>query len=244
MEMTRADIESSRTRRSMRRDTEKLKKLMGENQRNYSDIHTHPGRIGDRGVLPSSEDFQSLLGCKNIKTSWIAQTNQRTGAVEGYLVLRKTKKTQEILDKIKETLHGDFSDEDSKDSFVALRETYRAYNDPQANLSKADSPNIQSRKVMKILEDRFQLKHKFLPTKGYRLNRRGIYFEKKPKAYEGSLAGIVTSIFFVISGIFLMPTNLTGHTIASNSIKHSSFLGGLFLIIGIFLGYIYLKKKV
>ena len=63
------------------------------NKKQYVQIHTHPGGRGETlSGVPSQEDFQHFLGLKNIKTMVIAQRDKKTGEVQGYVLLKKTKK--------------------------------------------------------------------------------------------------------------------------------------------------------
>lgn len=99
IEMIRGYNPNSRKEMSVGRDNLELGRKIEEDYKEYSNLHTHPGSY--ECILPSDKDMVNFLGDKRIKSTWIAQRDEETGKVFGYLVIRKTNKTPEIFEELK-----------------------------------------------------------------------------------------------------------------------------------------------
>jgi hypothetical protein len=94
----------------------------------YIEIHTHPSRAdrGIFGVTPSFRDLDSFIAYSDKKTMVIAQQNKEDGEIQGYLVVRKTKRTPQYCDD--SFIYEGRSEEDSLVNhwlgFIEIRNKY------------------------------------------------------------------------------------------------------------------------
>ena len=135
--------------------------------RKFSGIHTHVVRCG-RGeyidALPSDYDIYILLEDKREKASIIAQHDPDTGKVEGYTIIRKTKKTPKKVTGI--VKNNTWKDE----TFAEYRRAINSFFKDKINAEELDEH------LLKIL-DKYHLQRRFVPADGYKLS--GYHFQRK-----------------------------------------------------------------
>ena len=181
-------------------DEEKKARVL-KDRKSYSSLHTHP--YGDRrkrwdiGIRPPAEpsfgDIFFFLKNSKEKYSHIAQTDEDTGEVGGYVTLAKTKKTDAALKKL--------APEDAYP--VITRENY-------------------DRDLRGIISN-YHIQVRYSPAKGYKFDNEKIMFvkqeglERKLSAIT-TILGFLASLFFlssnftgnVISNLTLKTSNIIG----------------------------------
>lgn len=183
----------------------------------YTQVHTHPARENWGMVaLPSGGDIEGFLCNSPIKTMAIAQTDNVTGEVQGYFVLRKKER---VKYEGKPPVGPDWKEkvDDSKN--------YQK----SAWSGREDAP----RDALKKLAKKYNLQYRWVPAKGYRLSdeKHGGYwrFMKKRRLEE-----IITAILISIGLIFLSP-NITGYAIISLDKATTNISGAIILLASIIL---------
>jgi hypothetical protein len=165
------------------------------------------------GVFPSLDDFANFLNNKAYQTMVIAQRSKE-GKVEGYGVFRKTARTP------------GFS---LADPLILMGLEGISYLSPLASLG--------------MVVQGYNLKCRFVPVKGYTLNKRLKFVEKnKESELEGKFAA-TASIVGILAGLFFLSSNLTGNVIANISQSSSNVLGAVLLVVGLVAGFFWVKKK-
>jgi len=212
-------------------DGEKIDNLIRKNNnRRYTDIHNHPSYLPFLGgffggPIPSSGDFVMFLDDDKIKTMVVAQNNAYSGKLEGYGVYKKTKKTS------------------GKKPNLLQRFFYET----------ATSIGL-SKPALNYYVDKFEIKHRFVPAKHYRLNNIQTKFiksqqsgiEQKKKSLEDTLSAII-GISGVVIGLFLISSNLFSGNVqlspGTNPVNWQLFLGIGLLIIGLVAGFFWFKRR-
>ncbi len=188
----------------------------------YVDLHTHPySDVGRRGIaLPSAADLDAFHSRSSSKASVIAQQYARTGELEGYTVLRRTKGTV-FPPNTRELITEDYAHISCGESVEWLRDF-------------AEECNFQVR---------------FVPATGYKFNEKGGRFiqksmEDRVRKYKGlEPLEKVVAVFLGIMGLGLIgASSVTGNVIGASSIVNSGaiVLGGVACIGGFWL---FLKKR-
>src|SRR3989344_1471147 len=85
------DISTDSRKDRVEPDWERIGELQKKYDKPYSMVHTHPGET-DAAHPFGYNDIPSFLIEENWKTMEVAQTDNKTGKLIGYFVLRKTKK--------------------------------------------------------------------------------------------------------------------------------------------------------
>jgi hypothetical protein len=214
-------------------------------------VHTHPyihHRFGEEfykrlGQIPSPEDLKNLLVSTHLKTEVIAQTDARTGEVLSYTVLRKTKQTphweftkvSNIENPIKKFLFhiGMYMPDQNKTGVSDY--SILEYKQSLVKTGLSGDLNYFVDGFKKFAE-KTHLQYKFIPVK------RKDSEDKEPtkKGLENSL--VTTSILSLIAGVFFSSTKITGNVIGYST-ETSSLIGAGFSIVGLIVGFIWLKNK-
>ena len=201
-------------------DSEKVEKhLKKYDNKKSSIVHTHPETIPYLGGIfggstPSPTDVKRLLDKEQVKTLIVGQQNRKTGEIGGYTFIKKTKKTKpwSSMDPIKEI------------GYEILR-----YFGPLSKFA-----------LKKMAKDH-NLNYKFVPAKGYRLNKMNAFV--KENDLESKVAASIIGISaLTLCLIFLSPT-FTGNAIATLTTKTSSIIGVGLFIVGIVGSYFYFRKS-
>jgi len=216
----------------------------------YSGIHTHPtalalkpirGSLKERvlgifsqnhqeiqdkseymqlgyGALPSPRDMIAFLKNQRERVTVIAVREPETGKVRGYTVVRKTKKIPKT-----------YKNRDIKEYSTG----YNAF-EPMYGLSDEMYGSFGR------LAKKYNLQCKFLPAKGYEINRTKTQFMRKRKLEQ------MISIFVAASGIgmglFFLGNGITGNAILGTSTKSTSLLSIGLIIVGLAAGFFWLKR--
>ena len=212
------------TRNSLRFDDEKLEKILWKSKaRDYTLIHNHPFPLSafsfiirgylprQVGATPSSADLKEFIRQRDCKNFVIIQQHVKTGEEEGRYILRKPKYwfLRDAFSNVDEFLNYDTSR-----SRYPLK-TIREY---------CESKDLQL---------------KIIPSKGYKLNFRGIFVKEK-SGIEQKTETFLISLFFLFS-ILLLSESITGYTIVET--QNSSNMVGIFLLIIAFIALYFLKIK-
>ena len=177
-------------------------------------MHTHPSK--NYAAFPGTNDLNSFLKTKQIKTMFIAQRDDESGEVQGYFVLKKTKETPV------ETI---FLTELAIDHYK--------------NRTIGRIPL----EGLKELSEEYKLLYRHVPSRGYKLDAKSR--NSSFKFIENTnLETKVTSIIVVsaLTLIFLSP-HLTGNAITNLTAKISSIIGAILFFIGIVGLYFWFKKR-
>lgn len=236
-------------------------------KRKFSLVHTHPyyaeesgHKINDHSPLPSPADLRLFLKEDNAKSMIIAQQNGNTGKVEGYFVLRKTRKTKPL----------NFSNMDFLASETELRKKYlskgvlrglltgignmgkvflnvfdihrsifRYYRECEM-ARKLDNPEIVSQAVQEI-SDKYNLKYRYVPAKGYETGEGKINFVKG-RGLEDKVSG-TTTILGLLGSILFLTSNLTWNIIGGLNQSYSDIIGVVLFFIGITGALFFFSKR-
>lgn len=219
-----SSLKGTNQRGSVKMDIEKVEALLSERKKNiYSWLHTHPDDFG--GAFPSYKDLNCFLKHDRIRTMLIAQQDNKTGKVEGYFCLRKTRKTKPF--KSNHKVNSDVSED--------IFEGIEGY-DIGANRGEFLSG-------LAYLAKRNNLQFRFIPAKGYVLDRRidQNKFTKKENL-EGKIILSISILSFIGSLAFLS-FNLTGHSVANFSKSGLGLTGIVLFFLSVFLMFYYFKKR-
>lgn len=221
-------------------DLRKLRILLEEHKdQPYIGIHTHTvTRDGKTPLskaihgksLPSYGDIIGFLKDRNMKMDVIATRDVQTKDVRGYFVLKKGRKSKKIRNSKRSTstLMAEFSSYD------------KAIKDPKS---------LEVLGELKKITEKYGLKYRIIPAKGYEFDKENFSFESlekesdypKARTLETQLASII-AIAGIGVGIFFLSPNLTGNAIANLTTKTSSLIGAGLFIIGIVGSYFWFKK--
>lgn len=233
------DIAHKAYKDSVNFDYTKLQK-----NKRYVTLHTHPfshETVSDKfdledknplngPNLPSVSDFLQFLKRSNERVMYIAQQDPKTGKVEGYYAIKKTNKTPKI--PAEDDIYKPRTDEELRLGGYVSRTYSKIF---ETNVSAEE----RGKYINKIYE-KYRLKFRAIPAKGF-------YYEahvgfKKKRRLEEKLEMAIT-IFSFIMGLFFLSSNLTGNTIADLSVRETSFIGIGSMIIGLIVGFLWLRNK-
>lgn len=224
------DVSLKREHTCVFQDDKKIKKLINKFGR-YSHTHTHniypeeKEKVYFRNILiPSNNDWRQLLKNKKCKSIRIAQRNPEIGKTEGYLIIKKIlgKKRKRKL-KEGEYSHEPirYKDKDMKSMFLSQE---------------------LSRKMHISSLGEYGLHYRFVPAKGYVLDKQQGKFVKKENLLEKKVAGII-SISGLGVAIFFLSSNITGSAIGSLNQTSSNWIGGILFVVGLIAGFFWLRKR-
>lgn len=224
-------------------DRQKIRREWKKNsRRRYTQLHTHPVPQEHAGLseekymsLPSSADIYDFLVDDNEETMVVAQTNAENRNLNGYFILRKTKKTPKsgitkipgLLGKLKNVFLNEDVPKEIKDSMAEYRF--------DSERSAYDNTPYSAERGMQQLADRMYLQYRFVPA-----NSIGAYtgrFKPRRKTFLGIIAG---SCFFLS---FLSSAKVFTGNIIGLSAQTSSLIGIWFLIVGLITGFFWLKNN-
>lgn len=204
--------------REMKRDGE-LTRLP-----NYTDLHNHPvteGEIHDE-ALPSTEDIKTFLQTRSIKTMAIAQQDQKTGEVQGYLLIRKKR------DRPEGERHA----------------KYEVRRSELSNYKHLSDKNPQE--AMRDIARKYNLQYRWVAAKGYELPSErkadvGWRFVKKRGLEEKATA--IATMFGFLGAILFFSSNLTGNIIGNSNQTSYNWIGSILFIIGLIGAFAYFRRK-
>lgn len=225
-DMFQAD--SDRNRTSVKYDLDILENNAEKKKEGYSNIHTHPGQT----ILPSNKDLVKFLSDDELKNMWIAQTDERTGKVRGYLILKKTKKSPSFRD-LKNKKRSAFLANDELVRKVLHAPPNKSYNE--------NYPRYYAK--LNSLADSFRFKYRFIPASGYELSDDKANFIKIEKGFQNIDLFLPVGIISLIFSLFFISLRVTGFTIAALSVKNANFIGAIFFVLGLFSFYLYFNKQ-
>jgi hypothetical protein len=111
--------------------------------------------------------------------------------------------------------------------------------DYQRSLEVGD-PSIAKRGYENLIQ-KYHLKSRFVPVKGYETNETQTQFVKK-QSLEQKVSSVI-SIAGLLSSFFLLGSNITGNAIGNLSKSSVNWLGICLLAIGLIAGAFALKNK-
>jgi len=231
-----------------KKDIEKRREILRRNPgKSYTDIHTHSSEapkypllhglanwllgVRKKGMtevraIPSYGDIGYFLWDTKIKTAVIAVRNPKTGEVQGYQVMRKTKNTPNI-----ENWYGEVNKDFDNDLTEYCMKTVQAM--------RKNKPEIAS-SAFDNLARKYHIKHRMLPAKDYTINETKSKFVKK-KGLEKTLETLI--LICLGASILLLSSNFTGNVISNLNQKSSNWIGGILFIIGLIGAFVYFKRK-
>lgn len=197
-------------------DALKLSQLKRKYGDKYSLIHTHPDI-----PLPSKEDifyFLNKFEEDQRLNMIIAQRNPKKGQIEGYFFLKQLKEK----------------------SFIGFPKIYIPRRDKFLDI-RLEYPTWE--KDLKEISKYFNLKYRFVPTKGYAFDKKEMMFVKKEnKNLEKKFAGII-AIFGFGAGMIFLSSNFTGNVIGNLTQINFNLIGAFLFMIGLVCAFYYFKKK-
>jgi hypothetical protein len=141
-------------------------------------VHTHPYTEDTNVVvMPSCADLKGFIRPYGIKTMVIAQHHVETGKMEGYLVIRKTKKTRPYPDAKDDAEAGFFGKIANRLRKIELEARIQAY-----NLGVRFFISQNRWKLFQPLDkiaETYDLRYRFFPVEGYEFNKCDAMFIKK-----------------------------------------------------------------
>jgi hypothetical protein len=208
----------------------------------YTQLHTHPIPLDHQGLseemyisLPSSADVWDFLVDDNEETMVVAQTNAENKGLNGYFVLRKTKKTPKsgitkipgLLGKLKNV----FIKEEVPREMQDCMNEYHVYSERSAYENTPYSAEYGIRQ----LADKMHLQYRFVPA-----NEKQVYTGRiKPR--RRTIIGAISGICLLIS--LLLPQKVFTGNVIGLSEQTSSLVAIWFFISGLIIGSFYLKSN-
>lgn len=211
----------------------------------YNFIHTHPydskkdTHTNYWTALPSPADFDNFLKNKKQEYMTIAQRDLHTGEIQGYTVVKKKKK-----DKNKKSIFHALKD------WIGFKMAPNFYLKSQikSSLFPINSKYHRNslREVNKNFEnllDKSNLRVRYVPAKGYELNKEKTAFVKKASGLENKVISVVAIISLGLSFTFIS-SGITGFSIIKTPlISTNNFAAGFFIFaLGLFLINKFIKK--
>ncbi|MEK6871529.1 MAG: hypothetical protein AABX16_01365 [Nanoarchaeota archaeon] len=249
-EMVEITLDGSNSSHKVTYDWEKMRSLWEQNgKQDYTTIHEHPRRPEeyDEGILlPSENDIFSFLMDDHEKMMVIAQKNSETGKVEGYLCLRKTKRTPKIgfsrvhFEKIQEDL------DHYKEKARKIRQ--------QIHKSIPQHGSYRLSEGLDKLAHAHHLKWNLVPAPGYRAFNIGEFQSRIEKDYHQGVISLENMLnefkergieylllIFLIASLIPSAMYITGFSIFSSNTVNSSQVITLILFFLIFAVYFKIK---
>ena len=210
--------------------------------------------------FPSIRDIHCLLDRKNEKTCIVAQRDIGTGKIGGYFFLRKTKKTPEDFPTFHERhefpndLKGykQYKEQDELyENHPLIREITlleKDFEDKQEALFR----NPEERKSYNITTfmntlQKYGIQFRAVPNSGYEYIPGAGFLPTQQRTLEqkafatASVIGIISGIFFLSN--FSKSFQLSPEIFSSNSVNFNFWLGIILILIGIFAGIFWYKKR-
>lgn len=230
------DVSSSQEKDSVKTRWGKVRSLWRRNDKKpYTHIHTHPvppecNTLAQeiQGSMPSYNDVNNFMIDDDQKMMVVAQTNAENKNLNGYFILRKTRKTPKTgITQIPSPL------EKLKNSYFPpsvspqLEKKLRWY----AYLSSQDN----TERGIEELAKTFHLQYRFVPA-----SRKDIY-EGRMKGKESYILGVTAAscLFFSFLGSV---KSFTGNVIGLSE-HNTSVIAIAFLFMGLVTGFFWLKSK-
>lgn len=236
-------VGKNETEESTRFDHSKIRKQWKHNNRSrYTQLHTHPVPLDHQGLseemymsLPSSADIYDFLVDDNEETMVVAQTNAENSKLNGYFILRKTKKTPKsgitkipgLLGKLKNIFVSEQIPKEIKDSM----NEYHIYSERSAY----DNSPYSAEGGMRRLAERMSLQYRFVPA-----SEKQVYTGRMPTRRR-TILGLIAAAFLLTS-ILMSQKAITGNVIGLSN-QTFSLVALWFFISGLITGYFYLKNK-
>ncbi len=172
------------------------------------------------GPVPSETDFKTFLKNNLFETMTVAQNNPFTGKVEGYFIAMKTKETP-------------------KNNII--------WNPFESSLlSIPQYLGIGTKHYLDYFSKKYNLKYRFVPAKGYELNKAGNAFKpvrkKDLESISKSPLPVLAVASFLLSFYFSF-NQITGFSILNSNLSSSGLIGIFFFLAGLVVTFFYLKKK-
>ena len=243
------DITFNNEEKGVEPDYKKIREILKKhNETTYSSTHQHRVTPGDdeKINLPSHNDFMRFLVGDDIKTMRIAQLNTKTGKVEGYYVIRKTRKSPKTGLKLSDLKNEEGSFRELLDKNPQLKEIEKSVQDYRigtAGFFRAPHPDYR-KAAIKELSDEYKLNIKCLSEKGFKYKEGVGFFPKAERkgSLEKRIASIVSGSLIGLSIAFLLP-DITGNTISNMANSTSNIIGASLLIVGLVAGFFLLKSR-
>lgn len=241
-------------------DIDRLNKLIKENQeKSHLDVHTHPYKTEGHNdpeeeiancPIPSSGDIESFITNRKIRSMAVAQRDEKTGEVGGYVFLRKKKRYQKIPKNAKQN--------------ETERGAIWRYNNSEGCAEKTGSRKHRL-EALKNLQNYDEIaNYRFIPAKGYELDKDGTSFVKKkediekiakdsdeirytelhqrPTRYIDKLFRKELIILSFLVSLFFLSSNITGNVVGNLTNSTSNWIGAVLLVIGLVGVYFRVKK--
>ena len=172
------------------------------------------------GPVPSETDFKTFLKNNLVETMAVAQNNPFTGKVEGYFIAMKTDETPKKI----------------------------VWNPIKSSLLLFPSAifGVGTKNYLDYFSEKYNLKYRFVPAKGYELNKAGNAFKPVRKKDLESISKSTLSVLAVASfllSFYFSFSQITGFSILNSNLSSSGLIGILFFVVGLVVTFFYLKKK-
>ncbi len=202
----------------------------------FTGVHTHPYKNYVNplfGAYPSSEDLLNLLVNSNKKAEVIARIMSNTGQLDGYGIMRKTKKTSPPSRFFRNPIL----------TFLSERSALTPEGREMINEYKraASKGWLDEHESLKNFAKKYNLQYRFVPVSS------GAKIELAMK--DSNLENFVTTPAAIISGaaflfsLIFISGNFTGYVIANLTPTSSNWIGGILFLIGLIGAFIYFRKR-
>ncbi len=200
----------------------------------FTGVHTHPYEYSTHplfGTYPSPEDLLNMLASSNQKAEVIARIVSDTGKLDGYGIMRKTKKTPPPSCFFSNPILTFLSERS------ALTQGGRKI---IGEYKKATSMGgVDEHKSLKDFAKKYNLRYRFVPVS------HEAKFSMGNSNLENSVTNYVAIIpvaAFLFSLIFISG-NFTGYVIANLTLTSSNWIGGILFLTGLISAFIYFRKR-
>jgi len=218
-------------------------------EKGYAAIHTHPSSEPSP-LFFGINDLKHFIENLKMKSFYASQRDEDSGEVKGYFVFRKTKRTDDCVGEKFKMMFGHYPKESKNltGELAELAEVETRCLFEYYGVTDGKDPDLNQEgyyKVLKILSNKFGLKYRFIPAKGYKLSNEGIKFVPKEGGLEKTLNVLLmpSSIIFLILGLFFLSSNLTGYAVLGMAFRDVNLIGAALFVFGISLLYLSFRKS-
>ena len=232
----------------------------GQFPRGYTSVHNHSSQFDFSNTLPSARDLGTLFSLLYHRGMIIAQHSLKSGEIEGYYFVKKSKKTPKFPTlseaeslHINKLLHQAFENrnetknpkKETADRFLkkyyrkhvhALKDlesdlTSYAHSNPSLHLDEDPDQEEKHFRALETFCGKYNLLLRIVPTRGFKFDRHTAKFVAET-GLESKLR-VLTLIAAFILIITSFTSSITGFIIATIPQNTHNLLSIIFLILGI-----------
>lgn len=221
-------------------DYSKLKEILKKyGRQHFSTNHQHRKKEIN---IPSGGDFLFLLIGDDVKSERIAQYNTETRNIEGYFIIRKTKRTPNTGIKISELKNdSEYRNLIANPKLVYIFHEAGIYDHIMEYWTEISPETRQEN--MNMFAEKYKLSVRYLPARGFQY-KPGVGFLEKDSESQKSLEQRLISIVAICglsASVIFSSFNFTGNVVGSSGV--TGFLGAACFVVGIVGSFLYFRRR-